>query len=253
MIPSVSTLVLQRSASAPLLVLGPSLGTSSAVWAAAAERLATDFTVVCWDLPGHGASLPATGPFGLPEIADAVAASVDADEYFYAGVSLGGAVGLHLALRDHRMRGTAAICSGAIIGSPEGWYDRAALVRASGTIVLVESSRERWFAPGALTASGQRLLDELPSVDDESYALCCEALASHDLRSELPRITVPVLAAWGEHDLVTPAIRSEEIAAGVRDGVTCRIAKAGHLAPSERPDDVASMLKAYFMSINSAR
>jgi 3-oxoadipate enol-lactonase len=146
-----------------------------------------------------------------------VAASVDADEYFYAGVSLGGAVGLHLALRDHRMRGTAAICSGAIIGSPTGWYDRAALVRASGTSAL---------------------LDALPAVDDESYALCCEALASHDLRSELPRIAVPVLAAWGEHDLVTPAIRSEEIAAGVRNGGTCRIAHAGHLAPLERPDDL---------------
>jgi 3-oxoadipate enol-lactonase len=252
MIPSVSTFVLQKDASAPVLVLGPSLGTSSNVWTAAAERLASEFTVVCWDLPGHGASPPATEPFGLPEIADAVAASVDTDEYIYAGVSLGGAVGLHLALRDHRMRGTAAICSGAIIGSPTGWYDRAALVRASGTSALVKSSRERWFAPGNLTESAQHLLDALPAVDDESYALCCEALASHDLRSELPRIAVPVLAAWGEHDLVTPAIRSEEIAAGVRNGGTHRIAHAGHLAPLERPDDVASILKAHFMSITSA-
>ena len=39
----------------PLLVLGPSLGTSATtLWSAAAQHLARDFQVVAWDLPGHG-------------------------------------------------------------------------------------------------------------------------------------------------------------------------------------------------------
>ncbi|MGA1838226.1 alpha/beta fold hydrolase [Herbiconiux sp. 11R-BC] len=243
---SLSCVRLASASSAPVLVLGPSLGTSTAVWAAVAERLAADFTVVSWDLPGHGASAARTSPFHLADLADEVSALTDADEYFYAGVSLGGAVGLHLALRDKRMRGLAALCTGAIIGTPAGWHERAALVRASGTTTLVEASRQRWFAPGDLTPSEQHLLEQLPSIDDESYALSCEALARHDVRSELPRIAVPVLAAWGEHDLVTPAASAEEIAQGVPAGRTERIPAAGHLPPVEQPDAVASLLRAFF-------
>ena len=59
----------------PLLVLGPSLGTSAtALWSAAAQHLARDFQVVAWDLPGHGTNrfpLPDEEPLtraGVPEV-----------------------------------------------------------------------------------------------------------------------------------------------------------------------------------------
>ena len=46
----------------PLLVLGPSLGTSArTLWGACAERLTDRFHVVAWDLPGHGERPTATG------------------------------------------------------------------------------------------------------------------------------------------------------------------------------------------------
>ena len=104
-----------------LLVVGPSLGTSvEAVWGAAAARLADRFEVVGWDLPGHGRSTPATEPFSIAELAVAVrrlAAQLvggRARRASYAGVSLGGAVALELALEPgvfghaelHRERGT---------------------------------------------------------------------------------------------------------------------------------------------------
>ncbi len=41
---------------APALILGPSLGTSLAVWDAQVPVLARDHRVVRWDLPGHGSS-----------------------------------------------------------------------------------------------------------------------------------------------------------------------------------------------------
>ncbi len=44
---------------APLLVLGPSLGTSvAALWSNAARLLATRHRVIGFDLPGHGGSPP---------------------------------------------------------------------------------------------------------------------------------------------------------------------------------------------------
>lgn len=43
-------------ATAPPLLLGPSLGTSTALWDAVAPELSATHRVVRWDLPGHGKS-----------------------------------------------------------------------------------------------------------------------------------------------------------------------------------------------------
>ncbi|UUT36567.1 alpha/beta fold hydrolase [Microbacterium elymi] len=87
-------------AEAPLLILGPSLGTSTIMWEQVVPALAGPHRVALWDLPGHGASPAAVDPFTVAELADAVAAlaaGFGADRIDYAGVSLGGAVGLELA------------------------------------------------------------------------------------------------------------------------------------------------------------
>ena len=61
----------------PLLIVGPSLGTSSLLWAQAGTLLGDDVDVVAWDLPGHGVSPAAQDPFTLAELADAVIGLVD--------------------------------------------------------------------------------------------------------------------------------------------------------------------------------
>ena len=64
----------------PLLVLGPSLGTSvHALWAPCVRDLADRFHLVGWDLPGHGASPAATGSaMDFTDLAAAVIDLVDA-------------------------------------------------------------------------------------------------------------------------------------------------------------------------------
>ena len=114
---------------APLLVLGPSLGTRSILWEAVLPALALDHRVITWDLPGHGASAPAREPFAVADLADALvralADTLGGERFDYAGVSLGGAVGLELLLRHPQCVGrTAILCSGAVIGTPQGWHDR---------------------------------------------------------------------------------------------------------------------------------
>lgn len=234
---------------APLLILGPSLGTSTILWESVAPTLATSHRVVAWDLPGHGASTPATVPFSVSDLADAVAAAVrdrGADSVRYAGVSLGGAVGLELLLRHPTLveRG-AILCSGAVIGEAAAWRERAARVRAESTSALIIASAQRWFAPGSVAAHPDltgRLLHALQDADDESYAQCCEALAEYDVRARLHEIDAPVLAIWGEHDQVTPESSAREIADGVRDGRTAGVASASHLAPVDAPAEISALL-----------
>jgi 3-oxoadipate enol-lactonase/4-carboxymuconolactone decarboxylase len=240
----------------PLLVLGPSLGTSAvSLWGPAAAGLAAHFHVVAWDLPGHGRSAPAEDGFSIAQLAQGVSALVDAvlaergdpaAGYAYAGDSIGGAVGLHLLLENPgRITAATLLCTGARIGTPEGWAERAALVRRSGTAALVEASAQRWFGPHFLERRpdvASSLLHALRDADASSYAWACEALAGFDVRSRLPEVGVPVLAVAGDHDEPTPVSSLAEIAGGVRRGRLQVLPGVAHLAPAEAPSEVARLV-----------
>lgn len=245
---------------APLLVLGPSLGTSTILWENALPVLASRYRVVAWDLPGHGSSPSATESFTVADLADAVAGAIralGAERVLYAGVSLGGATGLELGLRHPELVSALAIvASGAQLGEPAGWNERAATVRSQSTSVLIIPSAQRWFAPGSIEREPDlsgRLLHALRDADAESYALCCEALAAYDVRGRLGEIGAPVVALWGEHDAVAPEAKALEVAGGVVRGRAEMIAGVAHLPPAEAPAATATALLAFFESVDAPK
>ena len=245
---------------APLLVLGPSLGTSTILWENALPVLASRYRVVAWDLPGHGSSPSATESFTVADLADAVAGAIralGAERVLYAGVSLGGATGLELGLRHPELVSALAIvASGAQLGEPAGWNERAATVRSQSTSVLIIPSAQRWFAPGSIEREPDlsgRLLHALRDADAESYALCCEALAAYDIRGRLGEIGAPVVALWGEHDAVAPEAKALEIAGGVVRGRAEIIAGVAHLPPADAPAATATALLAFFESVDAPK
>jgi 3-oxoadipate enol-lactonase/4-carboxymuconolactone decarboxylase len=234
---------------APLLLLGPSVGTSvAALWGAVAERLAEHVHVVGWDLPAHGRS-PA-GRYRMPDLAAGVLALVDGiahgAAFHYAGDSIGGAVGLQLMLdAPERLSTATLLCTGAAIGRPEDWVARAATVRTSGTGALVEMAAERWFAAGFIDrepAVVEELVGALRGADDESYAQACEALADFDVTERLAEIATPVLAIAGAEDIPTPPESLARIASGVKDGWLVVLDGVGHLAPAEAPGRIAELI-----------
>ncbi|WGY00226.1 alpha/beta hydrolase [Nocardioides sp. QY071] len=225
-----------------VLVVGPSLGTGVAdLWSRCAALLPATWQVVGWDLPGHGAGAPATTVFTVEELAAAVrdrAAGIAAGRpVSYAGVSFGGAVGFAIAVEPGPFDAVVTLAAAPRIGTPEGWHDRAAYVRKAGTAAMVEGSAARWFAPGFLErdpATGSALLLALQSVDDESYALACEALAAFDVRDRVSFAPVPLLSAGGEHDVVvTP------------DQVAVVIPGVAHQPTAEDPAATAALIREF--------
>lgn len=243
---------------APHLVLGHSLGTSAALWAEAVPLLANSFRVTCVDLPGHGDSPAATGSYLVGDVADAIVAHLDdcgVSNFRYAGVSIGGAIGLDLA-RRHPARVFAAVVvsAGARVDSREMWAERAASVRIDGTASLVPGTLQRWFAPGTTERHPdrtERMMRALRETDDESYALACEALADFDIADRLGEVEPPILALWGEYDQLVPEARSVDVAKGVRRGIVDRVPDAAHAAPLEQPGTVAGQLADFFGSLES--
>lgn len=252
----------------PLLVVGPSLGTGVVpLWDDCARVLAqaadAEVDVLGWDLPGHGEGEPVDEPFTLEELAGAVVDLVErarpGADFVHAGVSVGGAVGLALAagegLREGdrpRVRGSAVICSGAKIGTAEGWAERADLVRRAGTPVMVEGSAQRWFAPGFIEReprTATALLTTLQHADKDSYARVCDALGQADLRPHLAGISVPVLVMGGRHDAVVDPESQQALAAQIPDASLVIVEEAAHLAPAERPGEVAEVLAAWMAGV----
>ncbi|WP_434589270.1 bifunctional 3-oxoadipate enol-lactonase/4-carboxymuconolactone decarboxylase PcaDC [Streptomyces sp. A5-4] len=239
------------------LVLGPSLGTSLAVWEPQLAPLTRTHRVLRWDLPGHGgapadpALLPHDGTATVADLAALVLRAADAqgwESFAYAGISLGGAVGLHLAAHHpERISALAVVCSAARFGDPAAWREKADLVRAEGTGAMVASRPGTWFAPAFATSGAARaLIADLRATERAGYAACCDALAAYDLRGALPAITAPTLVVAGRDDPATPPALAREIADGVPGAGLLEVAGAAHLANVEKPQPVTAALVAHF-------
>ncbi|MEU8692630.1 3-oxoadipate enol-lactonase [Streptomyces sp. NPDC048665] len=236
----------EGSASAPALLLGPSLGTSYALWDAVAPELSLTHRVVRWDLPGHGGSAadligPGASVGDLAVLVLDLADALGVDRFAYAGVSLGGAVGLHLAVHHpDRLTSLAVLCSSAYFGGAAAWSERAERVRREGLEWLVESADARWFTRGFTVP---RLVRDHREADPRAYAACCDALAAFDLRDRLGEITVPTLLVAGREDPATPPAHLREIADAVPGAALVELPGASHLAPAQCPRAVSTALR----------
>lgn len=229
-----------------VLIVGPSLGTAaSTLWKRAAGQL-PGVEVVAWDVPGHGDAPPAQRPFDVADLADEVGALAQrrglGRPVHYAGVSLGGAVGLALAVRRRIVRSVVSLCAAPRIGQAQAWRDRADLVRREGIEIVVDGSRQRWFAAGFVDREPQvvtALLDGLRATDAQSYSWACEALQRFDLRELIRTPAVPLLAVTGDQDGVVP---SEQTRAELTAAEHVELRDCGHLPPAEQPAAVAALL-----------
>lgn len=244
--------------SAPVLVLGPSLGTDLRLFDDQVHALAAEYRVVRYDLPGHGASPTPNGPYTMSGLAEAVLALLDrlgVDRAHHGGVSIGGAIATQLAL-DHpdRVDSLSVIASAARFADPESWPQRAAAVRENGTEVMVASRPGTWFLPEfAVTDAAHRLLTMLRETAREGYAGCCEAIATFDVRDRLPTLPVPVLAVAGAEDPATPPETVRLIADSVPNGRFEVVPDAAHLLNVEKPLQVTRLLAEHLTTTTAGR
>jgi 3-oxoadipate enol-lactonase len=225
---------------APVLVLGPSLGTDLGLFDAQVAAFADRWRIVRYDLRGHGGSVAPAGPYAMSDLGGDVVALLDhlgVERFHYAGVSLGGAIGQWLALElADRVLSLAVCASAARFPDPDSWKARAAVVRAEGTEPMVASRTGTWFTPefaAARPAEAERLLTMLRETDREGYAGCCEALVTFDVRAELGTITAPTLVVAGAQDPATPVPTVREIADGIDGARFVEVPGAAHLVNVE--------------------
>jgi 3-oxoadipate enol-lactonase len=244
---------------APVLVLGNSLGTSAAVWDRQVGELSKSFRLLRYELPGHGGSAVAAGPYTIAGLGAGVLALLDSLGIVragYCGISLGGMVGMWLASHaPDRVAALGLVCTSAYLPPADGWYARAARVRAAGVAAISAAVISRWFT-GAYAASAPSVIEQfrvgLEETDPEGYASCCEAIASMDQRADLSAITAPALVIAGADDPATPPDHAAAIAAGIHGARLEVLPDAAHLAAVSAPDAVTDALRAHLSAAAAA-
>ncbi|WP_329415044.1 4-carboxymuconolactone decarboxylase [Streptomyces sp. NBC_00704] len=237
---------------APVLILGPSLGTTWHMWDRQVPELAQQWRVFRFDLPGHGGA-PAYPAGSVADLAARLLATLDGlgvQRFGYAGCAFGGAVGVELALRHpERVASLALIAASPRFGTADEFRQRGVIVRTNGLDPIARTSPDRWFTSGfaaAQPAITEWAVQMVRTTDPGCYIAACEALAAFDVRAEIGLVGAPTLVLVGSDDQVTGPAEARTLVAGIPDARLAVVPGASHLVPVEQPAAVTDLLVRHF-------
>ena len=241
---------------APPLVLGNSLGTTAELWQPQLAALRGRFRLIRYEHRGHAGSPAPAGPYTLADLGGDVLrllGDLGVTRAAYAGISLGGMVGMWLAANAPERIGALAVgCTSAGFPDRAPWEQRAAAVRSGGLAPPLSGQIvSRWFTPAfaarqpEVPASFIATLER--DVQPDGYAACCDAIAAMDLRPSLGRITAPTLVIAGSEDPATPPWHAAVIARGIAGSRLRVVRGASHLANVSHAAEVTALLTGHLL------
>jgi pimeloyl-ACP methyl ester carboxylesterase len=199
----------------PLLLI-PYTSADHACYAFQLPSYTEQFSCIALDLPGSGESDKPPGPYSTERYADQVAAflaAIEVESAHVAGVSLGAAVGLHLAARHRERVRSLSLHSGwhATDGYlkivVEQWRTLASTLPTVADVVI-EGIFPWCFTP-EMYVERPEVVDSLeefvrgrPAQPAEAFVAQIDAVVAHDASAVLNEIDVPTLITFGARDLV---------------------------------------------------
>lgn len=222
---AINVLSMGTGEATPLILLHGFAGDLNS-WLFNQADLAQDRPAHALDLPGHGGSSLTEGKGGVPDLAQAVTAAMDAlgvEKAHLAGHSLGGAVSLFLSIRQPQRVASATLVSPGGLG-PE--IDMAFIegVLAAERRKTMQETLGRLFAdPSAATRQMADNLLQQKRRDGVPEAWARIAAANfHDghqaggMRDALNFLMAPLLVIWGAKDRIIPASHAGDLPDHVR-------------------------------------
>jgi 3-oxoadipate enol-lactonase len=203
--------MLEGQSGSPVLVFSNSLGANYSMWDPQAHEFRKKFSVLRYDTRGHGQSPPTPGPYSIELLARDVIAMLDVldlDGVHFCGLSMGGMIGMWLALNaPERLHKLVLSNTAAKIGTSEGWNARIEAVQKNGMKSVASAILERWFTPAFRQNAPEtmaNILKMLEETNPDGYVACCAAVRDFDCREQLRKIRIPALVVAGAHDPATP-------------------------------------------------
>ena len=248
-----SSISLERRGAGPPLVLLHCLGVDHHFWDFAGE-LARDFTLISYDLPGHGRSPVPSVAYTIEDLSiqlGELLARHNIARAHIAGISLGGLIAQqfaatrptsvdHLILIDTTPRYTDELRA--------MWAQRAAAARGAGVKALVDGLLKIWFTPQSVadnTEAVRYVRAALEKSSGEGYALACEALAAADLRAAAAKIAAATLVICGEDDIPSFLDAARWLESNIKGAQLAWIAQARHASVIERPSEALALMRKF--------
>lgn len=224
------------------LILLHAIGTDRSLWDDVAADWSGLGTLVLCDLPGHGSAPDPAGAATMFELADSVVEVMDAegvDAAHVVGISLGGMIGLALAVR-HPGRVTSLVAADARVDAPEDyrrmWDGLIATAEDEGMGPIAAFMGARWFGtdPAAHPPGAGRVIASLTATRPAGFVAAARAIQGLDFEAALATISCPTLLAVGENDGALPE-KMKQLSTLVPGCGFVEIAGAGHLPAIDNP------------------
>jgi pimeloyl-ACP methyl ester carboxylesterase len=242
----------------PSVLFSHGLLMSSAMFEQQAAALADRYRVVRYDHRGQGQSADdGRRSIDMDTLSlDAVALieKLGLAPVHFAGLSMGGFVGLRLASRRPGLLSSLSLLDTAAGPEPRENLPKframSLAARLFGVRALVDRVMPilfgRTFMSDAAHAAARTEWRERLAANRRSvWRAVAGVLDRPSIEHELSRIRVPTLVMVGEEDTATPPPRAEQIAQGIAGARLVRIPKAGHSSTVENPDAVSAELSAF--------
>jgi len=229
----------------PWIIAAHSLASSHRMWDAQIAALTGSYRLLRFDLRGHGASSGVEGEGRVDRCVADVVALMDhmrIDVAHFLGLSLGGAIGIALAIRHpRRVQSVVACCCRVDAPSAyvDAWRDRLALVERGGMAAVVEPTLARWFTPAAFEApalSGaiEAAREQLLATPVAGYRYGVQALLSLNEAACLAAIRTPTLLIAGDADTAVPTSVMAAMQARIASSRLVVLEDAAHLCNVEQ-------------------
>jgi pimeloyl-ACP methyl ester carboxylesterase len=237
-----------------LLVMG--LGMTAAGWWRTVPVLAERLQVLTFDNRGVGRSDRPAGPYTLAQMADdaiAVLDAVGADRAHVYGISMGGMIAQHIALRyPHRVRALVlgATTAGGTLAVPPGEATIDFLRRRPSMPAEegVWSSIPYNYSPRTREHHGDRIGEDVVHrlqfpLDAAGYAAQLAAATQHDVAAEVGRVSAPTLVVHGADDVIVPPENGRLLAGAIPGAHLGLLEDAAHLYTTDAPEADREVLR----------
>jgi pimeloyl-ACP methyl ester carboxylesterase len=233
----------------PLLLI-PYTSADHACYAFQLPAYAEHFSCISLDLPGSGESDKPAGPYSTEGYADQVAAFlgvIGIERAHVAGVSLGAAVGIHLAARfPGRVRSlslhSAWDASDSYLRTVLEMWRTLAPSLPTVADVVIQAIFPFCFTPEAY-ASRPEFVEALvdfvrsrPAQPLDAFLAQADAAIAHDARAVLAEIRAPTLVTFGARDLVCSTRFADPLTSGINGSELVVFEQLSHAGLHEDPE-----------------
>ena len=233
----------------PLLLI-PYTSADHACYAFQLPAYTEHFSCIAIDLPGTGESDKPAGPYSTEGYGDQVAGflgAVGIERAHVAGVSLGAAVGMHLAARHpDRVRSLSLhscwhLSDAYLIGVVEQWRTLASALPTVADVVI--QGIFPWCFTPEMYVDRPEFVEALvefvrgrPAQPVDAFLAQVDAVIAHDASAALGEIRAPTLITFGARDLVCSTRFADPIQSGIAGSELVVFDHLSHAGLHEDPE-----------------